>query len=268
MHFQQLLCITLLFLAFGAYVSADAFLVDPLVVKAEPGKIIDAGGLQPGESMELIFSTDSGYGNDAKWVQAVFGSNPYGEIVQAQSSEVGTRSLITRISTSTLLPPGTYRLPLTLRGTPGQLEDETYQLQFVVAQKLFSATLLNPRVEGNLNETLHYEVTLVNDSSATVEVRVEPSLPPTWSSGTTLMIKPHSFKSVPLSVTPRFAGPKSFDIHITNTRTGQHYDVLHANLVAHASIKDHYSAGLYGFPFFTISLVANYLSNAFFSLVL
>lgn len=268
MHFQKILPIILVFLAFTAYVSADAFLVDPLVVKAEPGKIIDAGGLQPGESMELIFSTDSGYGNDAKWVQAVFGSNPYGEIIQIQSSEAGTRSLITRISTSTLLPPGTYRLPLTLRGTPGELEDETYHVQFIVAQKLFSATLLNPRVEGNLNETLRYDVTLVNDSSATVEVRVEPSLPPTWSNNAVVTIKPHSFKGVQLPVTPRFAGPKGFDIHITNARTGQSYDVLHANLIAHASIKDHYSAGLYGFPFFTISLVANYLSNAFFSLVL
>lgn len=268
MQSQKILCILLFLLALAANASADAFLVDPLVVKAEPGKIIDVGGVQPGESMQLIFSTDSGYGNNAKWVQAVFGTNPYGEIIQAQSSEAGTRSLITRISTSTLLPPGTYRLPLTLRGTPGQLENETYQVQFTVAQKLFSATLMDPRVEGKLNETLKYNLTLVNDSSAEVTVRVEPSLPTTWSNGITTTIKPHSFKSVEMLVTPRFAGPKGFDIQVTNTRTGQRYEMLHANLVAHASIKDHYSAGLYGFPFFTISLVANYLSNAFFSLVL
>ena len=265
---KKALFILLLTLIFTSYVSADAFLVDPLVVRAEPGKIIDVGGVQPGEKMELIFSTDSGYGEEAKWIQAVFGNNPYGEIIQAKSSEVGTRSLITTISTSTLLPAGTYRFPLTLKGTPGILEDETYQIQFVVAPQLFSATLQNPKVEGKLNETITYDVTLVNDSSATVSVRVQPSLPPTWGSGTTITIKPHSFKSIPLLVTPRFAGPKSFDIQVTNEQTGQRYDSLHANLVAKASVKDHYSAGLYGFPFFTISLVANYLSNAFFSILL
>ena len=169
---KKALFILLLTLIFTSYVSADAFLVDPLVVRAEPGKIIDVGGVQPGEKMELIFSTDSGYGEEAKWIQAVFGNNPYGEIIQAKSSEVGTRSLITTISTSTLLPAGTYRFPLTLKGTPGILEDETYQIQFVVAPQLFSATLQNPKVEGKLNETFTYDVTLVNDSSVIVSVRV------------------------------------------------------------------------------------------------
>jgi hypothetical protein len=169
---------------------------------------------------------------------------------------------------STLLPEGEYQIPLTLHGDPNALQDETYSIHFTVSKTLFSATLENPQVEGKLNERLHYSLVLVNDSSASSTISIQPTLPVTWTAGQTLTLKPHSFQNITLDVTPRFAGPKSFDIQFTNAQTGQRYDTLHATVVANASIKDHYSAGLYGFPFFTISLVANYLANAFFSLAL
>ncbi len=252
----------------ASYVSADAFLVDPLVAHHAPGKLIDVGSIQPGEEMELIFSTDAGYGKEAKWLQARYERTPYGELIQTHNSEVGTESLITRIYVSTLLPPGEYRIPITFSGELGVLENEKYMIRFMVARELFSATLQNPRVEGKLNEPLTYEMTLVNDSSASVTARIEPTLPNSWSEGKTTTIKPHSFQNISIQVIPRFAGPKNFEIHVTNTQNLERYSSLRATLTANASLKDQYAGGLYGFPFFTISLLANYLANAFFSIIL
>ena len=66
---QPLLKIALLgiFLAgMISFVHADAFVVDPVVQKAKPAGELDLGSISPGEKLEVIFSTDSGYGNEAQ----------------------------------------------------------------------------------------------------------------------------------------------------------------------------------------------------------
>lgn len=250
------------------FVHADAFVVDPVVEHAKPNATIDIGGVSPGEKIELILSTSTGYGNTTEWESAELGTPSPSGGIRVQSATQGDDSLITSIQTTSLTQVGTYTIPLTLSGDPEMLQDETYTIQFHVAKGLIKGSLSTENVNGRVNEPSTFSVLLVNDSSAPVSLRVIPSLPSVWSQPQTVQLKPHSFATVPVIVTPRFAGPKSFDITLVRVENGATIDTLNATLVANPTIKDRYSAGLYGFPFFTISLVANYVANAFFSFVL
>ncbi|MEK6902154.1 MAG: hypothetical protein AABX02_01025 [archaeon] len=247
---------------------ADAFVVDPIVEHAKPNTVIDIGGVSPGEKIELILSTDAGYGKNAEWESAILGTVSPSGGVRTQSAESGDDSLITSIQTTSITPVGTYTIPLTLSGNPDLLQNETYTIQFHVARGLIKGSLSTENVNGKVNEPSTFSVLLVNDSSTLVSLNVVPALPSVWSKPQRVQLKPHSFVTVPVIVTPRFAGPKTFDITLVRNENGLVIDTLNATLVANPTIKDRYSAGLYGFPFFTISLVANYVANAFFSFVL
>ncbi|MFH0970218.1 MAG: hypothetical protein V1776_02035 [Candidatus Diapherotrites archaeon] len=249
-------------------VYADVSLVDPVVAKARPNGIIDAGSISPGDTAELIFSRISGYGKTAFWNQAILTLNGNGTGIRTTNSKEGTDSLITSIRTTTAKQEGTYTFNVTLKGDGETLLDEHVSLTLNIQKGLMKASLSAESVEGRVNEPLLYYVLLVNDSSATVPVFIEPMLPQSWTEGKTITLKPHSFESIPLIITPRFAGPKGFEINVIRADNGITIRKLDATLVANPTLKDRYSAGLYGFPFFTISLVSHYLANAFFSFLL
>jgi hypothetical protein len=258
----------LVLLSFSMLAYADASLVDPVVVKAKPNGMLDAGSISPGEKVELIFSRSSGYGKDVLWNQARISIQGSPNGIQAFDSENKSDSLITRVQTNPLTKEGMYTFDVRLIGDEGVLEDETYTVKLNVKKGLLKGSLSAENVKGRVNETLQFSVLLVNDSSAPVNVLVQPALPTAWSEAKTIAMKPHSFVTVPVDVTPRFAGPKTFDIALLRGDNRAAVDTLHATLVADPTLKDRYSAGLYGFPFFAISLVSHYLANAFFSLLL
>lgn len=252
----------------AASVHADAFLVDPVVQKAKPHGELDVGSISPGEKLEVIFSTDSGYGKEAQWLQARLGSAVPGGNIQSTNSGVGTKSLITSIQTSAGTQEGDYSIPLTLTGEDGVLQDEPFTIRLGVKKELVHASLSATQISGGVNQVSVFSVLLGNDSSASVPVRVEPALPFTWSAPRELVLKPHTFERVDVQVTPRFAGPKTFDIVVRRTDKESTLDTLKGTVVANPTLKDRYAAGLYGFPFFSISLAANYLLNALGSLLL
>lgn len=255
-------------LSFGMLAHADASLVDPVVEKAKPNGILDAGSISPGEKVELIFSRNSGYGKDVLWNQALLSLNGNANGIQTFDSEKGSDSLITRIQTNPLTREGDYTFDVQLIGEEGVLENEMYTVKLSVKKGLLKGSLSAENVQGRVNQPLSFTVLLVNDSSAPANVLVQPALPTVWSEAQIIAMKPHSFVTVPIVVVPRFAGPKTFDITLVRTDNRATVDTLHATLVANPTIKDRYSAGLYGFPFFAVSLVSHYLANAFFSFLL
>lgn len=257
-----------LLLLAATQVHADAFLVDPVVQKAKPNQVIDLGRISPGENVDVIFNKNAGYGKEAEWKQARITNNYSVQGIGTRDSGVGTDSLITNIHTTALTAEGTYDFPLILVGEDGVLVNETYTLRIAVQKNLLNGSLSANQLSGGVNEPSTFTVLIVNDSSAAANVDVVPALPQIWAKSQTTKIDAHSFVEVPLTVTPRFAGPKTFDIKITNTGSGETISTLKGTIVANPTMQDRYAAGLYGFPFFTISLVANYLVNAFVSFAL
>ncbi|MBM3282015.1 MAG: hypothetical protein FJY86_01580 [Candidatus Diapherotrites archaeon] len=254
-------------LCLSTLVWGDAYLVDPVVQKAKPRETVDAGRIMPGESVEIIFNKNSGYGKNVDWTQARIQNTHNEEGFITQDSGVGTDSLITKIQTNLLTPEGVYDFPLEMIGNNDELLNETYILRVTVQKNLVNASLIANQLSGGVNEPSTFTVLLVNDSSASTKIEVIPALPQIWAKSQIVNMTPHSFKEVSLNVTPRFAGPKTFDIRITKENS-ETISNLKGTIVANPTLKDRYGAGLYGFPFFTISLVANYLANAFVSFLL
>ncbi|MEK6821500.1 MAG: hypothetical protein AABY11_03835 [archaeon] len=256
----------LLLLAIPAY--ADIAMVDPVVEKVRAGGIIDAGSISPGESVELIFSRVSGYGKDIFWEQAILQKTEDATGVRTENSASGTDSLIAIIHTTSATPLGEYRFRVTMKGDGDTLQDETATIILRVENNLVKASLSTEEVNGRVNEPLTFTVFVLNNSSATIPIAIEPALPASWVRPQTRMMGPHSFETVTLEIIPRFAGPKTFDIQVTRTDKGTEVAAISATLNAEPTLKDRYSAGLYGFPFFTISLVSHYLVNAIVGMLL
>ena len=250
----------------SSLVWGDAFLVDPVVQKAKPRETLDAGRLSPGEKIDIIFNKNSGYGKNIDWTQALIQNAYAPKGITTQDSEVNTDSLILKMETSTLAPEGVYDFPIELVGDGDTLVNEMYTLRITIQKNLLNGSLSANQLSGGVNEPSTFTVLIVNDSSAPANVEVIPALPQIWAKAHSTKIEAHSFVEVPITVTPRFAGPKTFDIRLV--REGETVSTLKGTIVANPTMRDRYGAGLYGFPFFTISLVANYLVNAFVSYLL
>lgn len=264
----SIILFVLTILALATMVHADVSLVDPVVQKAKPNGMLDAGSISPGERVEIIFSRNTGYGRDVLWEQAQLTVEGEAGGIQTTNSEIGSDSLITMVQTSPFTREGEYTFQVKMIGDQGTLENETFTLILRVQKGLLKGSLSAENVTGGVNQPLTFSVLLVNDSSAPVTVRVEPALPQVWSTAQTVPLKAHSFSTVPVVVTPRFAGPKTFEIKLIRVDNQATVDTLNATLVANPTLKDRYAAGLYGFPFFAISLASHYLANAFFSFLL
>jgi hypothetical protein len=263
----QITLFSIAILAFSTMVWGDAFLVDPVVLKAKPNGVLDMGRLSPGEKVDVIFNKNAGYGKNVDWKQARITNAHSVQGFVTRNSDEGTDSLIARVETSVLTPPGTYDFPVELVGVEGELINENYTLRITIQNDLLNGSLSVNQLSGGVNEPSTFTVLLVNDSSAPAHVEVIPALPQIWAHARSTTIEPHSFVEVPIVVTPRFAGPKTFDIRIVQDN-GETLSTLKGTIVANPTMQDRYAAGLYGFPFFTISLVANYLVNAFVSFAL
>jgi hypothetical protein len=266
-HFTKTILLGVVILCLSTLVWGDAFLVDPVVQKAKPRETMDVGRIMPGENVEIIFNKNSGYGKNVDWTQARIQNMHNNEGFVTLNSGVGTDSLIMNIQSNMLTREGVYDFPLEMIGNNDELLNETYVLRVTIQKNLVNASLIANQLSGGVNEPSTFTVLLVNDSSAPTQISVIPALPQIWAKEQIVNMAPHSFKEVSLNVTPRFAGPKTFDIRMVK-ENGETITTLKGTIVANPTLKDRYGAGLYGFPFFTISLVANYLANAFASFLL
>ena len=120
----------------------------------------------------------------------------------------------------------------------------------------------------SINQPVTYEITLINNSLAGHTVQVSSDLPLLWFEGQEITLKPKESKTLTLTVTPRVYGFRAFTFYLHSQENGRLLNLSPARIDAKPVLKEKYATGLYGFPFFTLSLVPYYLMEGLASLFL
>src|SRR3989344_3392827 len=249
------------------FVSA-AFAEMSFVTETEKTTLLDNqtlefGDIQRGETLELRLSSDAG--NENEWTQLIVLTETLPLGWKAVNSEKEKKVLIAAVTVPLQASLDAYQFKVK---AVSPLKSETVNARVILKEGLVSADISATVMQVTVNKETEFELTIFNKSNASHKVIVSSNLPVLWFKPVELTLKPKEIRKVSLKVTPRVYGFKSFQFQVKSAMNNELFALIPSQLVVEPTIKDKYSAGLYGFPFFTMSLFPFYLINSFLSLLI
>lgn len=157
-----------------------------------------------------------------------------------------------------------YRLSLTFSNTNNVLSEEKIDVYFSVDNELLFASMDNFSQEAFIGEQADYGFTLINNSDASAKFIISSSLPSSWYSTKEITIKPMSIIKDSVSVFPKISGERKFWFSVDYSGKEKEFDVF---LKSNPTLESKFESALSGLPFYSFSLIPNYLFNGLMSLL-
>lgn len=249
-----------------SFAHADIFLVSPFEKQIHSRDTVELGSASPGETIELIFSNKSG--KDFAWSKAELANQlPAGW--QVSDSEVYSETLIIKITIPPFEQETAQNLKINMSNFQDEKKNESFNATLFVRKNLISAAITGLQKETSVSEPVDYALRLSNDSIADHSITVSSTLPKYWFDDKIILLKNKnstgSVQEIKLSVMPRAYGYKDFSFKVISNQNGREIESFNARLKINPTLKGKYSAGIFGFPVFTPTLLPYYLVNSFLS---
>ncbi|MDO8646891.1 MAG: hypothetical protein Q7R70_00555 [Candidatus Diapherotrites archaeon] len=246
-------------LLFSAIALADVKVVSPVEKYSLENQVIEAGSIQAGETLEIIFSTFSGSQED--WVKASAASLPEGWTALAVLQARNKNTLILHVTAPKTAANGAFQFDSVLEDAKGSQQKAGFLV--FVQDDLITSQVDSLKKTANSGEDITFVYTLNNDSIAEHKVEIYSSLPLTWFAPKTLTLKPKSSQQLVIAISPKNYGVKKFSFFTKSLLTEKVLSEISPRIEVKPSLKSKYEAALYGFPFFTPSLLPYYWFNSF-----
>ncbi len=250
----------------GTYAAAAITTVAPVSKTIETGSTLEIGTIQPGETINLVLSTDTNYGKSKIWASASVEASPQGWKIAGDSTTSKTISLsITAPRTSPEIPRN---IKIVLDNTAQHLNPEHFFAKIRVKQNLLTASISGPGRDAVVGSSVKFKLRLINDSSAPHTVTLGSTLPESWFKPRTFEVAPKSTLDEELEVLPMVYGKRGFKFTAKSSLNNSELGAFEASLAVKPTFRSKYSPALSGFPFFSIALLPHYAFNAISSLLI
>jgi len=240
----------------------------PLHESFEDGAVVQAGFISPGQTFDVVFSNDSGYGYKWDSLEVLPSGLPAGWRVE--SIQRTDPSLVAKISVPRGTGQGIYDVVFRLSASSQPGASESVQARIVARNNLLVVSF-SRNSDGEfvpVGGTEVYSVKLTNPSIASMSVRVGSGLPSNWFAGKYAELKPGTSIDLDLNVTPLSSGRFPFSFYAFSVEEDVVVQSYSSELRAQPTLKGKLGSPLSGFPFFTFTLLPFQLFGSFFSLLL
>jgi hypothetical protein len=143
---------------------------------------------------------------------------------------------------------------------------ESFSVYVTVKKNLLAASMEELKQDSLVGGKADFRLVLNNESIAMQKVLVSSSLPEYWFSPIELELQPHQTLDVNLSVFPQSYGVRQFSFTVSSGLNSFNKS-FPAELNVFSTIRGKFSSALFGFPFFTVSMLPQFLINAFLALI-
>ncbi len=235
-------------------------LVDPINKELVDNDFV--GAVSPGSTLELIITKDFDKFDSLN----ILSELPASFEISLKNEQESFKVFIKVPKTVSLTD---YPLSLQLSGP---LLDENVSVYFSVQKGLMDASFDNYSSSSEVGKESSYKVTLVNNSYSNESFSIVPQLPWYWKTNefvsefkdVSVIVPKRSTKTFYFSIIPRVQGEKVFNSTIVFGSSGESKT---ASLKVNAlpSIKGKLESVFFGLPFYSFSLIPNYLISGFFS---
>ncbi|MBU1120938.1 hypothetical protein KJ660_03615, partial [Candidatus Micrarchaeota archaeon] len=166
---------------------------------------------------------------------------------------------------------GTKNIRIKLFNEEVPSSNEYFDAVFNVKNNLLFANIQNLKQSTVVGEPVSYTVTLFNQSIADHYVGISSTLPTYWMEKKEVLVEAGKMNSFEVKVSPRTVGGagniKEFKFILTSKLNDSELEYFDSELTIQPTIKNKFSSTLYGFPFFSLTLLPYYLINSFISLL-
>lgn len=252
----------MLLLFFVSTASASIFLVEPVEKTLSNSESIEAGQVAVGETLRVIVQKKSGLGFD--W-DTLGLEQPLSQ-GWGFKSVPSDKTLIAVITIPKTADEAIQKLSFFAESSDNAFSRETFSVFVSVRKSLLKASMDGLKQQAIVGKENSFPLLLNNESIAEHNVLVESSLPDYWFSPIEITLKPGETKSVSLVVFPHNYGVKKFNFRVSSSLNdfeksfGSELDVF-------STLGGKLSSSIYGFPFFTPSLLPQFLVNAFLAML-
>ncbi|MFH1587410.1 MAG: hypothetical protein ABID38_06130 [Candidatus Diapherotrites archaeon] len=247
-------------------VQASIQLVAPVEGIMEANSTVDLGKVQPGETIILRISTSSG--SEERWEQAIVKKDSLPDNWIAKDSAEGEKTIAVEISVPKNARQELYNFSVELSNPRARITPEKINLRVLVEEGLISSSVSSNTLTTDVGNEASFQIILVNDSVASHRVRISSPLPESWFSAEEIELMPKETAKIELGVTPQVYGAKGFRFSVTSLENGKNLGDFEMQIRARPSLPGKFSAANEGLPFFTFSLLPQYLINALLSLLI
>ena len=247
-------------LMLGSDVFAAAYLVSPAEKTISDGGIAEIGSIAPGETAELFFKKKSGEGFDWESIAVDDATLPDGWVFLPGSN---ADAISARLLVPADAPESTQLIGFEMRSPQGSLP---FTAKFFVRRSLLTISIKDLNRRAVVGEKLSYGLVAVNESIASHKVSVFSTLPSYWLKSQKLELGPKQSRELSLEVLPRTYGERNFRFIVKSGLNGSQKE-FQSNLSVSSTLQSKFSAPLFGFPFFSPTMISPYLLNSVLSLL-
>lgn len=264
---QLVLLFSLLLLLYSA--SAYIYMISPVEDRFENNETVDLGSVQPGETIEIIISNNTGLGEE-KWVQAIAPESNLPTGWASIDSAVGEETFVVRVIVPQNAAENIYNFKVIAKSSAIGINDESINARLSVEKGLVTASVerKEPREAVYVEQPVYYKIILNNSSIAEHTVVINSTLSCQWFEPQEFTVGPKDIAEYEITVIPRIYGKKEFSFNINSVLNNSEIGSFTSKLAVLPTLKGKYSSALHGFPFFTISLLPYYIINSFISLII
>lgn len=254
----------LLLLSFAllcASASAEVLLVAPFEKSNAQAELTELGKAMAGERIELIFSSASA--GQAPWERASAEGLPEGWSFAELEQQRNRNTIILQVLVPKEARNGTYQFYAVLENSEGEREEAEFLV--FVQEGLLKSSVDSVSRSTKVGEPVTFTFSIDNDSIAKHSFAINSTLPLTWFEPQDFEIGPKSSKKFTATVTPKNYGEKKFTFSIVSGLNKKTLGNIVVKVNASPTLKSKYEAAMYGFPFFTPSLLPYYWFNSLIS---
>ena len=164
-------------------------------------------------------------------------------------------------------PLGVYNFRVKMQNVQGGYE-EYFVARVSVEENLLGIKLLEPEQSAVVNKPVDFKLAVTSKSASKYRLAVESSLSESWFETTEINIEPNKTDEFILEANPKLSGLMPLVFYLSSDEVPSAYYELDATLHVKPTMKEKFGASLYGFPFFTVSLVPYSMINSFIAYVL
>ena len=157
-----------------------------------------------------------------------------------------------------------YKLNLEFYNSADPFSKETAEVYFIVDSGLLFASMDNFSQETFAGEAAEYAFNLINNSDAKTYFTITSSLPSSWHGNLAVQVLPKSIVKEKDYVIPGISGERRF---VFTVDYGGEEKEFNAIIKAKPTIESKFASTLNGLPFYSFSLIPNYLLNGLFALL-
>jgi hypothetical protein len=266
--FKELFALTFAFLL-ASTASAGISVISPVEQTLSENHSLSLGTMQAGETAELIFSKETLLGDSTKWSVVEVDSKllPKGWVVEEISET--QKTFVVKFSVPPNAKQNIYNLKFVFSNPSENIAPQSFNFRVSVSENLLSLGIQqkNPGAEIFAGSPITYILSVSNSSIAPHKIVVESSLSEDWFPAEEIIIPPKSSINKELFVQGKVYGKKDFSFIISSALNNSLLKKTSQSILIKPTIESKYSAALYGFPFFTSTLLPYYSIVSFFSLL-